>query len=1376
MDGPVELQQRDLRQRLEQVSIADRARLQRRLDGLHRAGDQKAGDGLRRIAAEVDLAQARLLGRAAAVPEIGYPEQLPVSRRRGEIAAAIRDHQVVVVAGETGSGKTTQLPKICLDLGRGIRGTIGHTQPRRIAARSVAERIAEELGVQVGEAVGYAVRFTDRVGEQTLVKVMTDGILLAEIQRDRLLQRYDTLIVDEAHERSLNIDFLLGYLHQLLPRRPDLKLVLTSATIDPQRFAAHFGGAPVIEVSGRTYPVEIRYRPLSVPLSTDDGEDEAAATAATVDTGPGPRPDRAGDPRRRVPARQAGEREEPRDQVQGIIDAVHELYTAGRGDILVFLSGEREIRDTADALAGERLRDTEILPLYSRLSAAEQHRVFSAHPGRRIVLATNVAETSLTVPGIRYVVDPGTARVSRYSHRLKVQRLPIEPISQASARQRAGRCGRVADGICIRLYSDQDYASRPAFTEPEILRTNLASVILQMAALGLGEVSSFGFLDPPDHRQVRDGVQLLSELGALDPGNPDPRSRLTPLGRTLAQLPIDPRLARMLVEADRNGCLSDVLVIAAALSIQDPRERPVEHQAAADAAHARFADPQSDFLGYLNLWEYLTDRQRELSGGRFRRLCAAEYLHYLRVREWQDLHAQLRQVARGLGMTANPRPRTASAMDGQAADGQATGGAGGPTRVELTAAQREQLHRSLLAGLLSHVGLKDPAGGEYLGARSAKFLLWPGSALRRSLPRWVVAAELVETSRLWGRVVARVEPEWIEQLAGHLVRRSYSEPHWERDRGAVMAVEKVTLYGIPLVAGRSVGYGTVDPELARELFIRHALVEGDWRTRHHFFHANRALVEDVEDLEHKVRRRDILVDDETLFAFYDNRIPADVVSARHFDAWWKKARQVTPDLLDYSTSLLVNEDAAAVDERDYPTSWRADGLELPLTYQFEPGTADDGVTVHVPLAVLNRVPADGFEWLVPGMREELVTALIRGLPKALRRLLVPAPDTARAVVTELDPGQGPLPEALSRHLQRRTGQPIPTEAWDLAGLPDHLRVTFAVVGEDGAVRARSKDLEALRRKLKPAMRATVARAGHELERSGLTSWTIGTLPRVVEQQAHGLAVRGFPALVDEGATVTVRVLTDEAEQQRAMWAGTRRLVRLGLPSPVRPAVAGLSNTAKLTLGHNPHGGVPALLEDCLTAALDRLLREAGAPAWDATGFAALLDAVRPRLLGALLDVLHAVELVLAAAADVERRLQATSSLTLLDSLTDARNQLNRLIHKGFVAETGADRLSDLVRYLRALQHRLERLPERPGRDREAMARLEPVVEAYRDLLAGLPPARRDSPDIRQVRWMIEELRVGLFAQQIRTAYPVSDKRVLKFVAELRSPAPVPARD
>jgi ATP-dependent helicase HrpA len=858
----------DLRGRLDDVMIVDQRRLRRRLDGAGKSKDPAARQRIaEEVSADVAAAVQRLEARKSALPAlIRYPDELPISRRRDEIMAAIRDHQVVIVAGETGSGKTTQLPKMCLELGRGVRGLIGHTQPRRLAARTVADRIAEELDTQLGQMVGYQVRFNATVGDNTLVKLMTDGILLAELAQDRALAKYDTLIIDEAHERSLNIDFILGYLKQLLPRRPDLKLIITSATIETARFAEHFGDsngpAPVIEVSGRTYPVEMRYRPLEA--DTQDGADDS---------------------------------DEPRDQTAAVCDAVDELGRESGGDILVFLSGEREIKDTADALNRRRLLHTEVIPLYARLSTADQHRVFAPHTGRRIVLATNVAETSLTVPGIKYVIDPGTARISRYSHRLKVQRLPIEPVSQASANQRAGRCGRTSDGICIRLYSEADFQARPEFTEPEILRTNLASVILQMSALNLvaepSEVARFGFIDPPDRRQVTDGVALLQELGALDGG------KLTPSGRRLAQLPIDPRLGRMVLEAERNGCVREVLVIAAALSIQDPRERPAEMQQQAAQQHARFKAEDSDFVAYLNLWNYLQDKQKELSSNQFRKLCKAEFLHYLRVREWQDLFIQLRQATRGLGVTLSSAPEATT-----------------------------RIHQSLLAGLLSHVGMYEQEKREYAGARNARFAIFPGSTLFRKGPKWVMAAELVETSRLWARVVAKIEPEWIEPLATHLVRRSYSEPHWEKSQGSVMAYEKVTLYGVPIVARRRITYGRIDPALSRELFIRHALVEGDWQTRHEFFHDNRALLEEVEELEHRVRRRDILVDDETLFAFYDQRLPADVVSGRHFDAWWKKARRATPELLSFEKSMLI---AAARAGPARPTS-RTSGPRVDCAY------------------------------------------------------------------------------------------------------------------------------------------------------------------------------------------------------------------------------------------------------------------------------------------------------------------------------------------------------------------------------------------------------------------------------------------------------------
>src|SRR5690242_9579495 len=969
--------------------LADRRRLCRQADqaaSLSDGGQRQRA--VARLKERIGAAEARIAARRSAVPELSYPGEQPVSQRRAEIAAAIAGHQVVIVAGETGSGKTTQLPKICLELGRGVAGQIGHTQPRRIAARSVAQRIAEELGTGLGEAVGYQVRFTDTSSESTLVKLMTDGILLTELHRDRDLLRYDTLIIDEAHERSLNIDFLLGYVKRLLPRRPDLKVIITSATIETGRFAAHFGDAPVIEVSGRTYPVEVRYRPLADP-------DHPAA--------------------------------EPRDQVQGIIDAVAELRAAGPGDILVFLSGEREIRDTADALGGAdgaaAAAGLEVLPLYGRLSAAEQHRVFEPHTSRRVVLATNVAETSLTVPGIGYVIDPGTARISRYSQRTKVQRLPIEPVSQASANQRAGRCGRTSDGICIRLYSEADYAARPEFTEPEILRTSLASVILRMADLGLGEVADFPFLDPPDPRQVTDGVRLLEELGAVASGGAGdgrgarsgrsrhdsggPRTRLTATGRQLARLPVDPRLARMIIEAGRRDCTREVLVIAAALAIQDPRERPSDNREAADASHARFAEPGSDFLALVTLWDYLRDRQRELSSSAFRRLCRREFLHYLRVREWQDVHAQLRQAARDLGVptgrtdddelalpaalagqgTPPGNPATSPSSPAAPVNAGHPPGSTSHTR-QISTARRgrgpavparegrfpgelaDRVHQALLSGLLSHIGMQDtaaaakepPARGrrrpltEFAGARGARFAIFPDSPLARKPPSWVVAAELVETSRLWARTVARIEPEWAEELAGHLIRRSYGEPRWDSKRTAALVSERVMLYGLPVVAARPVLLGRVDPAAAREMFITHALVEGDWQTHHEFFARNQQLVSDAAELERKARRRGLVADDHALFAFYDQRIPAEATSARDFDKWWKQARRETPDLLTLSPADLEGPDADQVDPADYPESWAG----LPVSYEFEPGAPDDGVTVDIPLASLNQVGGEEF--------------------------------------------------------------------------------------------------------------------------------------------------------------------------------------------------------------------------------------------------------------------------------------------------------------------------------------------------------------------------------------------------------------------------------
>lgn len=1264
----------ELRARIDRLGLRDRHWLSRQLRGKHDAA---------RLAQDLERAELRLKARQAAVPEqISYPAELPVVQRREDLLEVIAANQVVVIAGETGSGKTTQIPKLCLELGRGVLGTIGHTQPRRIAARAVAERIAAELDTEVGQTVGYAVRFTDRVSETSLIKLMTDGILLAEIQRDRMLRQYDTIIIDEAHERSLNIDFLLGYLKQLLPKRPDLKVIVTSATIDPQRFADYFDGAPIVEVSGRSYPVELRYRPLGDP----DGDD--------------------------------------RDQLTGIADAVLELRREPPGDILVFLSGEREIRDAAEHLTGLQLPATEILPLYGRLSASEQHRVFAAHPGRRIVLATNVAETSLTVPGIRYVIDTGTARISRYSQRTKVQLLPIEPISQASAQQRAGRCGRTADGICIRLYSQADHDARPEFTDPEILRTNLASVILQMATMELGEVERFGFLDAPDGRQVADGVQLLIELGALEPGG---RRGLTQLGRQIAQLPVDPRLARMVLEAQNRGVLRDVLVLAAALSIQDPRERPSEHQQAADQQHARFLEPNSDFAGYLNLWNYLREQQSALSGNQFRRMCKTEYLNYLRIREWQDLVGQLRQIVKGMGVRVGDQPT-----------------------------DMEQVHRSLLSGLLSHIGLRDPVKRDYLGARNARFAVFPGSALYKKQPQFIMAAELVETSRLYARVNASVQSEWAEELAPHLVKRTYSEPHWERKRGAVMATERVTLYGVPLVVGRKVGYHRVDPVAARDLFIRHALVEGDWDTRHHFFRNNRKLVAEVEELENRARRRDIMVDDESVFTFYDKRIPDHVVSARHFDSWWKKARHKTPELLELSTSELVRAGADTVSPDQFPDRWTSGDFTAELSYRFDPGSATDGVTVQIPLPALGT--ATGLDWQVPGLRSELITAMLRTLPKQVRRAVVPIPDTAAALVDELpaDVGQSArrLTTVLSDLLGRR-GITIPTDSWDLDKLPGHLRPTYQVVDPSGQVLGQDKDLAELQRRFAPRVTQTLQSVTADLARDGLTDWDFEELPQQVRRSANGIAMTGYPALTDLDPAVAIRVYDTETAQARAHRAGVRRLLLNTLPSPNKSLIRGLSQHARLTLSRAPHGSPAALLDDVVAAAVDRRLELAGPLPWKRADYLKVKAAVADGFGGDAARLLQLVERIVTEAQAIDVALSGLTTKPVQAARAEIERHLQALLYPGFVLATGATQLAQLPRYLKAIQHRIVDLQTNLARDRDRQAQVEVLLADLADLRQRLG----EVPELAGLGWLIEEFRVSVFAQKLGTVVPVSIRRV-----------------
>jgi ATP-dependent helicase HrpA len=1296
-----------------------------------------------------------------------YPEALPITAQREALLKTLRENQVVVVAGETGSGKSTQLPKLCLELGRGVERLIGHTQPRRLAARTVAARIAEELETELGDVVGYKVRFSDQVSESTRVKLMTDGILLAELRNDPELRRYDTLIVDEAHERSLNIDFLLGYLTELLPRRPDLKMIVTSATIDTDRFARHFG-APVVEVSGRTYPVEVRYR----------------------------EPDSA-------------------DQIEAIRGAVDELRREGPGDVLVFLSGQREIHDTARALAERQMPDTEILPLYARLSAAEQQRAFRPHKGRRIVLATNVAETSITVPGVRYVVDTGTARISRYNRRTKLQRLPIEPVSQASANQRAGRCGRVAPGICIRLYTEDDYEARPEFTEPEILRTNLASVILQMADLGLSDVESFPFIDPPDARAVRDAIALLTELEALTPERPT--LRLTRDGRRMARLPVDPRFARMLLAAAVNGCLREVTVIVAALSIQDPRERPTGEEQKADEMHARFAVPGSDFLAWLKLWEHLATEQRARSGSAFRRMCRAEHLNFVRVREWQDLVRQLREATRDVGLRRNDHDRPA---------------------------EPDAIHRSLLAGLLSHVGMWDRVTRDYRGARQVRFSVASRSGMARSSAVWIMAGELVETGRLWAGMVARIDPSWIEPLAGHLVKRHHGEPRWSRRRGTALTDEQVTLYGLPIVPGRPVPLDRIDPDGARAMFVDHALIDGDWNEdgRYPFAEANRQLLDKARGLEARARRPDLVVDEVRLAEIYDARLPDDIVSARHFQRWWKDGAKPVRAGLTFTLDELLGVDTATLDTEGFPLTWtpeapRAagadddlddlDDLALDLTYVFEPGADDDGVTAHVPLVQLPRVATAGVDWRwhVPGVRLELVTALIRSLPKALRRELSPAQERARQALDGLGPRDGPLLDVLARRLSGLAGTRISPGDLDVDKLPRHLRLRFSV--EDGGrVVAAGRDLDALWSELaRAARRAVVAALPTDVERSGLRTWPGGTLPRVVEAGHDGRRVRAYPTLVDAGDTVAVRLVVTPTDQARLMWAGTRRLLTLAVPEARSRAARRLRTAPPRSTGRtpSPRADVPrsserrgkvlttlsdlgkvdldlalrtqastvdratpverierserrgprpplhGLADDCVAAAADRLLTSRGGPAWDEDGYRRLEEAARDRLVPlAVAAAGHAGEIA-ETVGGLTGRLDrlAAGAPVLAPAVADMRAQLRRLVHPGFVTETGLARLPDLVRYVEAVRVRLDKLRERPDRDRELMARVHAVEAAYDELVAGLSPARRASPEVVDVRWQIEELRVSLFAQTVGTAQPVSEQRLHRALAALR---------
>lgn len=1282
-----------LKQQLPNCMLAHRYPLQRKLQQALKSTQSIGQEGLLNLQEQIESSISRRSYRLEQLPQPEYPD-LPVSAKKDEIKKAIADNQVVIIAGETGSGKTTQIPKICLELGRGVAGFIGHTQPRRLAARSVATRIAEELGSPMGQQVGFKIRFSDQVSENTYVKLMTDGILLAEIQQDRFLNQYDTLIIDEAHERSLNIDFILGYLKQLLPKRPDFKLIITSATIDPERFSKHFGDAPIIQVSGRTYPVEVRYRPF------DDPELDL-------------------------------------DQGQAIVEAVNELGREGQGDILVFLSGEREIRDTAELLQRQQLRHTEIVPLYARLSAAEQNRIFQSHSGRRIVLATNVAETSLTVPGIKYVIDPGTARISRYSYRSKVQRLPIEPISQASANQRAGRCGRVSEGICIRLYSEDDFNNRDEFTDPEILRTNLASVIIQMLSLGLGDLQAFPFVQPPDARSIKDGFRLLEELQALS--THQQKTKLTEIGKRMARLPVDPRYARILVAAAEQDCLSELITITAGLSIQDPRERPHEKRQAADQLHNEYADKDSDFITLLKLWNLFKEQQQALSNNQLRKWCKSHFINYLRMREWQDIVSQLKKSVAELGY-----------------------------RLTSQEADYDRIHQALLPGLLSHLGFRDKER-EYLGARNSRYLVFPGSPMAKATAKWIVCAELMETSRLFARMVAKIQPEWIEQHAQHLIKKHYSEPFWSKKRGAVQASERVTLYGLTIVAQRHVNYSQIDPQLCRALFAREALVNGETKLNYGFLTHNQRLVAEVESMEDKSRRQDILVDEQVLVDFYVELLPEHVCSEASFKKWWQKQSKQQPELLKFAPESLKKQDAAHVNTLNYPAQWYQGNLTLALDYKFEPNALDDGVSLLIPLALLNQVQEQGFDWLVPGMRHEKIVSLIKGLPKRLRKNFVPAPNYADACVNELSAQDSKgnsisFVQALTTKLFRMTGVKLEEQDWQLSELAAHLTMNFKVLDDKGGVLKQGRDLHQLKQALQGKVTATLQKvATPELEQQGITKWDFDTLPDEFITKNAGFEVRAYPALQAEKGGVAIKLFDQKEKAMASHQQGLRQLVWLNIPSPVKYLQEKLPNKAKLGLYFNPFGQVKALIDDCIAAGIDQLIQtfqqQQQLDIREQRVFNQCCDFVRADINEVVLKIAEKVERGLTNAHSVQKKLKGNVPLNLINGHAQVKQHLQSLVFAGFVSEIGASRLDDWNRYIEAIVKRFEKLPIDPNKDRLHQLNLDKVVELYQSHLAKVPQGQMTPQALTEVRWMIEELRVSFFAQQLGTKIPISAKRI-----------------
>ncbi|MFC3117046.1 ATP-dependent RNA helicase HrpA [Cellvibrio fontiphilus] len=1301
------------KQSIVNVMGADQYKLVRRLSEIEKLAraEKPYSDALEKWQAQLARSQARVQARMALVPEqIEFPP-LPVCEKRDEIAQIIANHQVVVLAGETGSGKTTQIPKICLSIGRGVKGLIGHTQPRRIAANTVANRIAEELKTTLGDKVGYQVRFSDQSTENTLIKVMTDGILLAEIQNDPFLNKYDTLIIDEAHERSLNIDFLLGYLKQLLPKRPDLKLIITSATIDLERFSQHFNNAPIIEVSGRTYPVEVWYRPLYEFENSDDSEAEP-------------------------------------DQYAAIVDAVHEIELHEKtgsgqrgGDILVFLSGEREIREAAEALRKAQFAHMEVIPFYARLSLAEQQNVFAPHTGRRIVLATNVAETSITVPGIRYVIDPGFARISRYSYRTKVQRLPIEPVSQASANQRKGRCGRIAEGICIRLYSEEDFNSRPAFTDAEILRTNLAAVILQMLQLRMGDIHKFPFIDAPDHRLISDGFKLLEELHAVNSKN-----QLTPVGQQLSKLPLDPRLARMLLSAQEQSCVRELLIIASALSVQDPRERPVEKQQAADQMHRRFWAEHSDFLGFVSLWDYFETQRQALSQNQLRKLCKKEFLSYLRLREWRDVHHQLCVAVKDLGIRVNSEP-----------------------------ANYEAIHKALLTGLLGNLGFNHEER-EYLGARNRKFAIFPGSSLAKKTPKWIMAAELIETSKLFAHTVAKIEPEWVIAAAEHLVKRQHFEPHYDSRSGQVMVYEKITLYGLTIVEKKSVSYSHIDPAQCREVFIRAALVEGQYdqhpkrkslRNKNpdsDFFAHQQQLLAELEELESKARRRDILVDEQVIFDFYNERIPAQVVNLTGFEAWRKKAEQQNPKVLFLTREILMRHGAGDITQAQFPNELEWRGMVFPLSYHFEPNHAFDGVSIHVPMSVLHQVPEHRLEWLVPGMLREKCINLIKSLPKNLRKHFVPVPDVVDKILAVLAPDNKPLSEALGVQLKRLTGVDIPKEAWLETSVDDYYRFNIHVVDDKGKIIASGRDLAPLRDKYRERVQQNIQSAATNIEREGITSWDFPELPQAIQLPRGGISIRAYPALVDKQSSVALQVLDNPLQALDISQRGISRLIFLSLNQTVKYLQKELLKGQEVALTLAGIGNREHVADDLIMAAIKQLAvpDQQQLPRTHAE-FENRVELAKEKLIVQAQDLANQLVAALKLLVEVKKQLkQQKNMLMLAFTISDINQQLGELFYPGLVYKTPAIWLQQYAKYLRGIQQRLEKAALNVQKDKLQLAEIAPHWQRLVDYLAKEGDYRLvQNSDLQDYRWWIEELRISLFAQTLKTLVPVSHKRLDK---------------